>query len=88
MNGFKVLTFLFTLGIAYSNAGIVELLTPQYYDSSQLATQPVNLADSFGPLSYSVGETNIVRKKRAFDTYITAFCYSPQVTIFDFSKKI
>ncbi len=86
MNRLVVLALLITLGIAFSSAGVIELLGPLKYSPNLLVAQS-DFAEKVGPLHHTVGETKIIRRKRAFNTYITAFCYSPQVTIFDFSKK-
>lgn len=88
MNGFILLGFFFVSAIAVSSAGLIEIVLPENYAMGNPIIQSDNLIESSGIVSNSVGESNIERENRAFDTYIALFCYSPQLTVFDFSKKI
>ncbi len=87
MSRFVLLVFLLTFAFDFGSADTVALVGPQFYIPGQQVTQANNLADSFGPLTYPVGNPNIFRQKRAFDTYICGVCYAPHTSIFDFGKN-
>ncbi len=85
MNRFVLLGFLFISAIAFSSAGLIEIVLPENYTLGHPITQSDNITDGLGSLPNAVGESK--REIRAFDTYVTLFCYNPQLTVFDFSKK-
>ncbi len=87
MNRFFLLAFLLLLAIDFGNASSIALVSQPYFIPGQRLAQTDILADSFELPSSSIEESNLVRRKRAFNTYnsFCAFCaFGP---VFNFGKK-